>query len=236
MDRETRRSIKHDKFIDEMQVAASFARRNQRLVIGGAIAILLIIGLVVGLFAWQRRNEEKAQVALADAIAAQESPLKSEGDSTIARARYETAEERASAAEAMFRQVVDQYGGSDAADVARLYLAQIEAGRGKYDLARALLEAFAREHSDHVLAAGARLSLIKITLAEGKPQEAITEIERQLGETEKPLPADVLLAALAQAYELNGEPQKARDVYQRLVTEFPESAYSFDAQRKLAQG
>jgi TolA-binding protein len=70
-----------------------------------------------------------------------------------------------------------------------------------------------------------------------QPQEAaalIIELEKQIEAEEALVPKDALLSILGRAYELQGNSEKARATYQRLVTEFPDSAYTMDAQRSLA--
>ena len=47
------------------------------------------------------------------------------------------------------------------------------------------------------------------------------------------LPADSLLVLLAHSYEVQGNEQKSRDTYRRIVTEFPDSPFALEAQRRV---
>lgn len=236
MDRETRKSIKHDRFVDEVQSFAAFAQRNVRQVLAAVGGALILVAIITAVVVMQRRSEQKAQLVLSDAISEYESPLKSESGEDAPGPRHESAEARMAAAQALFETVEREYGRTDAADVARLYLAQIHASRGDHAGAIPLLETFVGDHPDHILASGARVSLYHLRIAQGATPEVIVELEGELAATEKKLPADVLLAILAQAYELSGQSERAQETYQRLISEFPDSPYSLDAQRKLTQG
>ncbi len=235
MDRQTRRNIKHDKFVDEMNSFASFAQQNMKQLIAGAVILAVVIAGILGFLVYRRGVERKAQAALAAAIDSYSSPLKTQAPDNP-RARFDTADQRTEAAAKEFQDLVAKYGSSDAADVARLYLGEMAATRGEYDKARGMIEEFIKDHPEHVLATEARLSLINLKMSQGKVDDAIADIQKEMAEPNKTLPPDVLLAALANAYEISGQLQKAQETYQRIANEFPESPYSLEAQRKLAQG
>jgi tetratricopeptide (TPR) repeat protein len=185
MDRQHRHDLKHDKFVDEIGVLSSKARANQRLLLaiaGSAIAIALI---VYGIYFYRSNREDKAQQLLATAIETFEAPV---GDVPPGQQqqqtgpRFKTEQERTAAAEKQFKAVQAEYAGSDASDVAGLYLA--------------------------------RLAM-------------------NLTKAEPPLPGDALLVLLAQAYEVQGNREKSLEAYRRLASEFPESPYAIDANRRI---
>lgn len=238
-DRLTRKEIKHDvqhdRFVEEMDAAYSSVRRNATKVAAVVVAVLLLAAAAFGVYAYQRKQEEKAQVLLAEAIAVMEKPVATEGETTEATA-FKTQEEKVAKAEPLFKKVSEQYSGKDAADVADLYLARIAAARGDVKTAEPKVRKFIDEHPDHILAGSAQLSLYQIQLGSGAARQVIADVEKQLTTEDPVLPKDVLLSLLARAYELSGDEAKARDAYQRLVNEFPDSTYTIDAQRKIARG
>lgn len=234
MDRQTRQAIKHDKFLDELNQAYSFAARNRKPLILTAIAIAVLAVAAAVLAGYFRSQENKAQALLAEGINIVQTPV---GQPVAAgAAAYDTEEAKQKGAEEIFVRVIDEYGSSDAADVASLYLAQIEAGRGEYETARARLEAFVDDHPKHLLAGMAEVSLLNMRLADGDTDALITELQERVDGEKERLPRPVLLALLAQAYEMKGDQEKAIQAYRRIANEFPDSPYSLDAQRKLAQG
>lgn len=225
--------MKHDKFIDEMEVAYTSIQQNRKRLIAGVLALLALIGIASAIYWYQQSRENQAQVLLGDAIATLEKPLA--GETGAAPDAPKTEVERSAKAEAMFRQVADKYRGRDAADVASLYLAQMEVAKGNLKDARPRLEAFLQSHSDHILAGSAQLSLFQLDLAAGQGQKVIDDINKQLISETPRLPKDALLGFLAKTYEAQGQENKAKEAYQRIINEYPNSPYTIDAQRKIAR-
>src|SRR5262249_39508858 len=75
MDRQHRRELKHDRFVDEIGTLSGKAKENQRLLImiTGAVVALAVIGY--GIYFYRSSREQRAQEALAKAIEIIESPL-----------------------------------------------------------------------------------------------------------------------------------------------------------------
>lgn len=235
-DRFSRKEIKHDKFVEEMQTAYAVARRNAPAVVWAVGGALVLIAVIAGVTLWRTRQENAAQKRLAEAIRIVEAPVAAPGETAPAPDTYASEQEKIAKAEPILREIIDQRGSTDAADVASLYLARIELGRGDAASARKRLEEFVDEHPDHLLAQAARVSLIDLRLAAGEAQQVIGELETDVASSDEGLPQDVALALLARAYEAAKQPQKARDAYQRIVNEYPDSPYTLEAQRKLFRG
>jgi TolA-binding protein len=233
MDRQTRQAMKHDRFLDELNRAYSLAHDHRRkLIIAAAVLVLLAVAATL-LAAYGKLQEREAQVLLSEGIELIETPA---GAEIPGRAEtFDTEEAKLEAAEAVFRRVVDEYGRRNAAAVAHLYLARIEADRGDLDEARPRLEHFIRKYPKHVLAGSAELGLLHLRLAQGELDEVIAEAQQGI-DGDSRLPKPTLLALLAQAYEMKGENDNALQVYRRIANEYPDSPYSLDAQRRLAQG
>ncbi|HYC61591.1 MAG TPA: tetratricopeptide repeat protein [Thermoanaerobaculia bacterium] len=234
MDRQQRHDLKHDKFVDEIGVLSSKARENQRillLIAGGLIAVAVI---VYGIFFYRHNREEKAQQALATAIETFEAPVgEAAANATQTGPKFKTEPEKTAAADKLFKEVQSKYDGSDAADVASLYLARMAAARGDTKTARPLLEAFVREHDDHTLAGGARFSLYQMRIEGGEAAQVAVELNAELNKQDPALPADSLLMLLAQAYDTQGQSDKSREAYRRITSEFPESPFAIEAQRRV---
>jgi TolA-binding protein len=233
MDRQHRRDLKHDRFVDEIGSLSSKARQNQRFlftVTGAAVALAVI---VFGVYFYRSTQEQKAQVLLGQAIETIESPLAPPaGGQPIPNAKFKTEADRTAAAEKQFKQVVAKYGSSDAADVANLYLARIEASRGEIAPARKKLEAFIGDHPKHILVAPARYSLYQLRIENGESQQVAAELQAEIGKSDSLLPPDTLLVLLAHAYDAQGNNAKSKEAYRRIITEFPESPYALEAQRR----
>ena len=50
---------------------------------------------------------------------------------------------------------------------------------------------------------------------------------------EELLPSDTLLVLLAHAYDAQGNTDKSKETYRRIVTEYPDSPYAVEAQRRV---
>lgn len=234
MDRQHRRELKHDKFVDEVGVLTERARANQRVLITIAAVAVGIAVIAYGIYFYRSTRERKAQDLLAAAIETIESPIKVEGQpQQDPRAKYKTDAERDAAAEKQFQTIESQYGGTDAGDVAGLYLARLTAARGDLAGARKRLESFIDDHPRNILVGSARYSLYQLRIDNGEAQQVITEINAELAKTEPVLPGDSLLVLLAHAYDAQGNDGKSRDTYKRLVTEFPDSPFALEAQRRV---
>lgn len=234
MDRQHRQNLKHDRFVDEVGSLTTRARDNQKLLftITGVIVAACLIGY--GIYFYRSNHERQAQDALALAIETIDSPLSQPGQPPNPQAKFATAQERSTRAEAMFRDVQKKFSGSDAADVANLYLARIAAAKNDVATARKLLEGFISDHPKHLLVGTARYSLYELRINNGEAQQVAAELSQELGKTENQiLPADAMLALLANAYEVQGNVAKSKETYRRIITEFPDSPYAVDAQRRV---
>jgi TolA-binding protein len=232
MDRQHRRDLKHDKFVDEIGVLSGRARDNQRVLIGIAVVALLIAAAAYGFYFYRDNRERKAQDQLAIAIDTIESPVATPNQPNP-QAKFKSEADRTTAAEKQFKDVKANYGGSDAADVAGIYLARIGVARGDIAGARALLQGFINDHPKHLLAGSARYSLYQLRIQAGEAQQVSQELTAELAKKDPVLPGDTLLVLLANSYDAQGNEQKSRDAYRRIVTEFPDSPFALDAQRRV---
>lgn len=232
-DRLSRKEIKHDKFVDEMETAYEVARKNVRWIVAAVVGVVVLIVVIVGVSFWLASQERKAQLRLAEAIEILDTPV---GQPSPAGTSYQTEQEKVEKAEPILREVVEKYSGRDAADVAGLYLARLEAGRGEVEPAIEKVRKFVDSHPEHVLAQSARISLYDLRISKGESQEVIADLEKEISATDSPLPTDISLAILARAYEAGNQQEQSRQAWQRLLNEYPDSAYTLEAQRKLNQG
>src|SRR5258708_30336384 len=95
MDRQQRRDLKHDKFVDEIGSLSTRARENQRLLLtitGVAVAVAV---LAYGIYFYRSNHEDKAQLALGQAMDTIESPLlPAPGTQPQPGSKYKTEAER----------------------------------------------------------------------------------------------------------------------------------------------
>ena len=234
MRREHRRELKHDRFVDEIGTLSARAKENQRLLITVGVAVVALALIVYGVYFYRANREQRAQGALSAAIETLDSPLlPPAGGQAQPGAKYKTDAERNAAAENQFKDVKAKFGGTDAAGVADLYLARFDAGRGDTATARKLLEQFIHDHPDHVLVGSARFSLYQLRIENGEAAQVANELQAEIAKPKPVLPADTLLVLLAHAYDAQDNGVKAKEAYKRIATEYPDSPYAVEAQRRM---
>lgn len=232
----TRKEIKRDDFASAVGRSVEYAESHARplmLALGG-IALAALLGSLI--YAFLAGRGEKANEALARAIEIYNAPIDAVAAKPDDPRNPSFADETARRARAkrLFEEVRDDYGMSDAADIAGLYLAQIAVAEGKLDQARELWSGFVDDHGDTLLAAEARLNLIHLDRQQGKGQDVATRLKAMSQEEEPPLPKDVILNELGETLEQLGRREEAAQAYRQIVEDYPQSRYRASAQQKLS--
>jgi len=233
---EHRRELKHDRFVDEIGSLSTRARENQRLVMTTAVGVVALAVIAYALFYFRHTREQRAQGVLATAIETIDSPLlpaAGQQQQPAPGAKFKTEAEKNAAAEKQFKDLKTRYSGTNAADVADLYLARLDVGHGDVAGARRLLNEFIGEHPKNVLVGSARFSLYQLRIENGEAGPVTSELQAEINKSDPVLPADTLLVLLAHAYEAQGNGEKSKEAYRRITTEFPDSPYALEAQRRI---
>lgn len=223
----TRKQLKQDdEFVSAAEWIFRWVANNVKPILAG-IGAVCAIGLIWwGTNSWLGAREGEASILLNHAVMTFEgegvpgSPLPV-GD--------------VDAAEAEFLQVVESYGRSDQADMARLYLARIALGRGETDEARSALVNLRDKHADDIIGSVATLDLIDLRVASGQGAEIAGELEAMVTGQNPALPPDAALSKLGEIFVAEGDVERARTYFERLIEEFPESPYLAGAQQRLAE-
>lgn len=236
-DRLTRKEMKQqDGFQVAMGRTLDTVQRNRRKILLFAGVLVLLVLAAVAWFVYVRAIEDDAQALLADGVEAYGAPLAEDPAAEGAALTFPDEQARTTRAEELFDQVVEEYGLSDAADVARVYLGNIAAGRGEVDRAVGLWRDFVDEHPEHMVAAQVRLNLFALERAAGRGEQVAAELEGMVNDDDRALPQDVALFELATTLEELGRGEEAAVYYQRLVDEFRESPYATAARQKTGGG
>lgn len=232
-DRLNRKDLKHDKFVEDVGSAYTFARANRSQLLGALLGVLALALLTAGFIAYRARQENRAQSRLAEGIELMNAPVTETRSPEMKGPVFKTEDEKIAKSEPVFNDVVTKFRGSDAASIADLYLARIAASRGDVASARPRLERFVEDHGDNLLAGPARQSLYELRIQAGEGQKVAGELEAELKKDKPVIPADSILSLLSRAYQNLGNSAKATEMNRRIITEYPDSPYFLDAQRKL---
>lgn len=232
----TRKDIKRDEFVEALETSVGWLEKNAKLLIAGAVAVVLLIAAGFGIWFWLQARSAAAAVALDEALEAYRAPVGADAVG-IADDEPSFADEaaRRERSKELFQAVVDDHGGEPAA-VATIFLGQIAADEGDLDRARELWSEGVEElGDDHLLADQVRVNLIHLDRQQGKGEEVALALEGMIADEERPLPGDLVLWELAATYELLGRQAEAEATYRRLSEEYPTSAYAAQASAKLPQ-
>lgn len=231
----TRKDIKRDELVNAVGRGVDYAEsHSQQLLVTAGIAVgVVLLGILVYFYANHR--SDVANEALAAAAKVYQAPIVPSGakPDDPQDPSFPSTAARQAKARRMFEHVHDSFGFTDAADVATLYLAEIDAANGKVDTARRLWNDFVRKHGDNVLAVQARLDLLELDRSQGKGEEVARQLREMLDQSDAPLPQDVALAQLGLTLEQLHRDSEAVKTYQQLVDEFPQSPYRSTAQQKV---
>jgi len=223
----TRKQLKKDdEFVSAAEVIFRWISDNAKpLAVGiAAVCVLALLGWAVS--RWMGARTDDASLLLYHAT------MTFEGEAapgSIAPAGD------IEAAKVEFQQVIDSYGRSEQADMARLYLARIALSRGEMEEARTALVELAQKHGDDVLGRLANLDLINLRIASGQGTEVAAELEAMVTGRSTGLPRDAALYRLGELFVEEGEPEKARSYLEMLVEEFPESPFVTGARQRLLE-
>lgn len=221
----TRKQLKQDdEFVSAAEWIFRWVADNRRALTAAIGAVLTAAVVWWGVNAWMGTRTDDASLLLYHAVQTFEGDAVS--GSLVPGGDVD-------AAETEFLQVIDSYGRSDQADIARLYLARIALSRGETDEARSTFVELSQKHGDDVIGRLASLDLIDLRIASGQAAEVAGELEAMVVGQNAGLPRDAALYKLGEVFISSGEPERARSYFERLVEEFPESPYLMNAQLKL---
>ena len=225
MRRLTRKKLKQDEFISVVDEMVSWITDNWRPLAAalGAVCLVAVIWWGVTLFGHSRT--EKAAYDLYQAVQLLEgsqspdNPVKPDPD----------------AAKVKLQAIVDQYGRSDQADVARVYLGRMATDNGDTDTASQLFRKVAQRHRGDAIGRLATLDLIHLRVSLGQGAEVASELQAMAAGSDRRLPRDVALYELGSLFLKEQKPERAREYFQKLVDDLPDSPYQPQAQQRLRE-
>jgi len=221
MRRLTRKKLKQDEFVSVVDELVNWIIDNWKPLAAGLGAMCAIALLWWGISTWRGGREDAAAYALHEAVVSYQEAQASGGDPAPARKQFE--------------EILDRYGSTDQADVARVYLARMDFEAGRMDEAKAVLEKVAARHRGDAIGIAATLDLVRFRVASGQASEVVKELQAMAMGTDDRLPADMALYELALAFMAEHKTEQAREYLQKLMEEFPQSPYRSAAQQKLAE-
>jgi tetratricopeptide (TPR) repeat protein len=227
--------MKRDEVAEALGRTVEYSRSHIQMLLIAVGTLVVVVLAAVGAWLWRANAAARTNERLAEALEVYQAPVVTDD------ARPDDPEEPSFASEEARRQRAGELfeevrgGSGGAADVALVYLGQIAAESGDTARAREHWERFLDRGGNHVLAGSVRVSLIGLDRAEGQSERVASELEAMLDVTPeaRPLPGDLVLYELGKTYEALGRDEDAESVYQRLIEEYPRSAFVGEARTKL---
>ncbi|HEV2493536.1 MAG TPA: tetratricopeptide repeat protein [Terriglobia bacterium] len=219
MDRFTRRELKHDELQSVYQEFEQFTRTHYREILGVAGAVIVTVGLVVGLKIYMDRQEAAANTALGTALKTFRAYVGALSTSAgFDSQTFPSAETKYKTALAQFTEITRNYPHQKAADIARYHLGLCQSALGDHATAVKTLEQ-ASHVSDHTVASLAKLSLAGEYASTGKTADAEKLYQDLADHPTLAVPKATALMALANL-ERSTNPAKSRQIYEGLEKEF----------------
>jgi len=216
----------HEEVIDPVdgliQKTQTYVDENKSTIYGCLIAVLVIIAALFGYGYYSQTQEQKAQVLLSQAQAfftAADYSKALKGDDVDFTPGFE--------------QIIANYSGTDAANLATYYAAMSEFNLGNTDAALGYINKF--EIPDGVLGVGPLAFKGSVLVASSKYAQAGATYEKAgtMVKTEQTTP--LFLIEAAKAYLKAGNKQQAQRIVTTVLDEYPTGTHSAEAKRIKGQ-
>lgn len=222
-----KKEIKQDTLLASYAQATSFYYENKKYVNYALTALVVVIIAIVVFVNNRRANNEKATSEMARVMSIYDAGASDPKQYQIAITGQP---EKGILG---LKRIVDEYGNSEAGEVARLYLANAYYLTSQYELALSQYEAFSGNSG--MLKASASAGIGSCYEVKHEYAKAASAYERAAGISGVAASAPEYLNLAARCFGLSGEKEKAISLLKRIKKEFPASAAARDADRYIGQ-
>jgi tetratricopeptide (TPR) repeat protein len=233
VDQQTKAALKHDQFVDVTKHGLSWAGENRRsVIVTCSILLAAIIAVVVGFVVYNSRSE-KASIAFGGAMAIYQTPIAFPGEPVPVEIKtYNSATDRAKAANSFFMAAANQYSMTPAGRNARYFggLTYMEAGENAS--AEATLKQVSGDWNSDLASLG-KLALAQLYRQTGRAPQAITLYNELTAKPTTSVPAGTAQLQLAELYESQGQADAAKKIYAQLKDKDAKGAAGTIAAQKL---
>lgn len=203
-----RQELRQDRVMTGYARAWEYFHENRKVVYGVAAAIVVFALAVVGYFLLQNQREATAQELLGSILAT-----------------YEDEDFRAaldgSDTQAGLLEIADEYGGTNAGNLAKFYAADALYQLGQHDEALRWFRDFDAEAN--LVGASAVAGEAAVYMAQGEFERAGDRYREAAGLFESDITTPEYLKNAGLAYEEAGAYAEAVEVYEQIEAEYPES-------------
>jgi predicted negative regulator of RcsB-dependent stress response len=237
MKRTERQHLKRNEVQDFTRQAREILETKPREVTAAAAAVVVIVALAIGYYAWNQHVQGQAHDMLAQALIIESArvapPVAPGGTAVVAPGSYPNEQARAEAAIAKLKAVADMYPSTDAGLFARYQQAAILVGTGHAADAIPLYNDVITRAGDSFYGQVSRLGVAEAHARGGQFDQAINDFKELAQRKDGPLPIDGILMHLGRTYVEAGKKNDAQQTFNRIVEEFPNSPYSGEARQQV---
>lgn len=215
-----RQELRQNIFIDLYARALLFYDEHRRIAQGLGVALLVLVLAIPGYIYYHQQQEQAANQQLSQILPVYEQQNYQQAlDGTGERAGLLS--------------IADEYGNTDAGNLATFYAANALYQLEEYDRALTYFQRF--EKGGDFIGASAFAAQAAIHENKGAFERAADLYEQAAGQYENELTAPRFLLSAGQAYEEAGRYEAAVEVYQRIGENYPDSDQASDAERYMAR-
>jgi len=224
MARISRKELKRDEFIEATKDAENWLEENWRLVLQ-IVGVVVVVAIVVGGWFWYAKaSQAKAATLLAGAMKTYQA---AETGGFVDTAALESALKE-------FETASGKGGRAPVGLVAEYYRGVTLHRLGRDDEAIVALEKVA-DHSgaSASLSGAASAVLAEVYAARGEQERAIAVLQGLIDAETPTYPVDQALLEMADLHEAAGDRALAKEIWQRVVDEFPAGGAAIEARERL---
>jgi TolA-binding protein len=245
-----KRTERHQLKENEVALAVARAKesfethRNEFTI--GAILIVVVLAAIGGYFYWRQSVDTSSRALLAEAMAVADAqvvppaPPPAPGVATAAPppaapppGSFPSEQAKLEAALAKFQAAANAYPSAPAGIAARYEAAATLAALGRIPEAIQRYQEVIDGAPTSIYADTARLGLAEAQLRAGQFDAAVAAFKSVAAQKDGKMPLDGVLMQLGRAYALAGKAADARQTFQRIIDEFPQSPYAPVARKEL---
>jgi tetratricopeptide (TPR) repeat protein len=235
VDAQTRSALKKDDpFVHTTQLGLDWVAANRGKALRIVIALAVLIALtVVGVVVYQQRSQA-ASNAFGNAAGVYSTPIADPAQPMPPGMKlFQSAAERAKAANPLFVDVARRYGSTGAGHKALYFQGLTDAEMGNSAAAESTLRKASDLH-DAEIASLAKLALANLLAQRGGTNEAIRIYQELIKSPTTTVPAATAQLQLADLYENSNKPEEANKIYAQLKATDQRTAAGQIAAQKLA--
>jgi predicted negative regulator of RcsB-dependent stress response len=234
---ETRHQLKSDRFargtIAAAEATAHWTSEHRSKLIAGIVAVIVVLGAVLGTWYYLEQQDGKANVQLSEAVRTLTTQIRPAGTpETPSSPSFASPEERAAAAKKQLQAIVDQYPHTRTADIARYMLGTTAIEIGDNTTAEKQLREVADIHNRN-LASLAKLALAGVYGNTNRTKDALDLYKQLIDKPSDTVSKVTAQLQLAELYESSQQAAEAKRMYEQIAKENPKTEAEQIAQTKL---